>query len=261
MRWLIISLLCLAGCGGNPPRAPSASGQSISWDFESGTFPPTGPTTATHFPAVVLLEESPHFHYGRLTAVPSDCGPSYFTTCPVTRAEWFFDQLTPLIGQSFTYQVDLRLPSSAAAGSNIGPHQLIAWQIFGTVAGSQSVWLGVASGGRWYIANQMQPCANPRCAANDPLFGGPTPIQMIDLGAVVYDQWETFKVIVGFNADTAGTVQVSKNGTSMGIMTNQATMLVSGVPQQVFLDVLDVPGNLGIVDFDNLSMSDVQPPP
>lgn len=77
----------------------------------------------------------------------------------------------------------------------------------------------------------------------------------------MYDQWETFKVIVGFNTDTTGTVQVSKNGTSMGIMTNQATMLVSGVPQQVFLDVLDVPGNLGIVDFDNLSMSDVQPPP
>lgn len=261
MRWLIISLLCLAGCGGDPAPAQSASGQSasgqfISWDFENGTFP-AGPATPTQFPAAVLLEGSPHFHYGRLTAVPADCGPSFFTDCPTTRAEVFFNSLTPVAGEFRTYQFDLRLPSTGAAGNNTGAHTLMAWQVYFKTSPNQSLWIGVTNG-RWYIANPIQPC--PADCITDPLFGGTTPAQVIDLGAVVYDEWESFRVVVLLKSDTTGTVQVSKNGITVGTMTNQATF-VAIEPQELFLNMLDVNGSLGIVDFDNLSMSDVQPQP
>jgi hypothetical protein len=274
MRRLIICLLCLAGCGGASDPAPaqsapmqsapmqsapmqSASGQSMSWDFESGTFPPAGPPTPTQFPTVVLLEGSPHFHYGRLTAVPADCGPSFFTDCPKTRAEVFVNSLIPVAGQFWTYQFDLRMPSSGAAGNNTGAHTLMACQVHFTTPPNRSIWIGVTNG-RWYIANRIQPC--PAECITDPLDGGTNPAQVIDLGAVVYDEWETFRVVVRLETDTTGTVQVSKNGITVGTMTNQATF-VAIEPQEIYMNMLDVNGSLGIVDFDNLSMSTVQPPP
>lgn len=260
MRWLIISLLCLVGCSSGSDPAPLQAAQSISWDFESAAFPHPQ-STPTQFPAVVLLEGSPHFHYGRLTALPSDCGPSYFTSCPTTRAEGLFNEITVADGTTMTFLVDLRLPSSGTGGSNTGTHTLMVGQLFANTAGGRSVWLGVNTSNHWYIANEMQPCSNPGCAAIDPLFGDSTLIQMIDLGAVVYDQWESFSIVVLISTTTAGTVQISKNGTDMGTMTQQATALSVSVAQQVWINVLDPGGNFGIVDFDNLAMTDVQPPP
>jgi hypothetical protein len=239
-------------CGGAGPVS-----HTITWDFETGAFPNPA-TTPTQVPAIVLLEGSPHFHYGRLTASPSDCGTSFFTTCPKTRAEVFFNQLNTTLGETRTYQIDLRMPSSGTGGSNTGTHRNMAWQLFGANGlSSRTIWIGInPANNHWYVANRVQPC-NTNCVQN-PLDDTPANVQLIDLGAVVYDQWETFKIIVKYATDTTGTVQALKNNTNMGTTSNQAT--ISGVePMQVYIDQLDFAGNFGIVDFDNLSMTDVQP--
>ncbi len=249
MRWLIIPLLCLAGCGGGTDPAPPQPAQSISWDFETGTFPhgsvPGGFIYPNMVAPVVLLEGPPHLHFARLTASPPDCGDTFNTTCPRTRAEMWMGGLPDVMGATRTYAFSMRLPSSNPPGQDA-----LLWQTFegDPPNTNRDIWLGVQNG-RVYLANAVQPV--PQTSQTVDLGGIGGISQVVDLGPIVYDQWNTYQVVVLLATDTTGTVTVWKNGVEMGTITGQPTKYFTN-HTDVYLNVVDEGGTLGIVDFDDV---------
>jgi|SRR5215472_639883 len=230
---------------------------TFSWDFETGTYPagsyPGGPMDPNLVPPVVLSEGGNHL--GRLTASPSDCGEAFQTTCPQTRAEAWMSGLPDVIGESRTYTVSVRIPSSGAGGSNTTAHTALVWQVFegDYPISARDIWIGVENG-RLYLANQVRPI--PQTSQTVPLELARDGIaQVVELGALVYDQWNTYIVTVLQSLDPAtGSVSVKKNGVQMGAITGQPTKYYVN-HTDIYLDVVDRNGTLGIADFDNVQIS------
>lgn len=267
MRWLSISLLCLAACGGgtdpaSPPESPPAPSPAppqpaISWDFESGTLPKP-PDNPNNVVRPVVLTEPNGNHFGRLTATPSDCrstGDAVWDPCPRIREQIRYLTVPEVAGETRSYSFKLRLPS---AGQPATGHDVFYWQIIepnatGPNQFQQSFVLGVrdfGAGQRVFLANRVPPCP-----ANCFIFQTDANVEasVLDLGPLVFDQWDTYQIDMTLAVTpTNGTVTVQKNGVVVATLTNQPTMFLVD-SQDVKIDVLDWVGTPGIADFDNLS--------
>ena len=268
MRWLSILLLCLAGCGGGTdPESPSASppapspappsvapqGAPISWDFEARTFP--NRADAPNLVSPVVLKETNGNHYGRLTVSHSDCrtpGDAVWDPCPKIRAQVVVGTIPEVEGETRTFSLTVRIPS---AGQPANGHDSMLWQIIephatGTNQFERSFWIGIhdfGAGDRVYLANRVPPCPG-----NCVVVAGDVPANIIDLGPLTLDQWDTYQIVMTLAVTPSnGTVIVYKNGTVVGTINNQPTMYLVDT-QDTKIDVLDWSGTPGIADFDNV---------
>ena len=253
---LSVLLLCLAGCGGensaSPPAPPKAA--AISWDFEGRSFP-NRPDAPNVVPPVVLTENGNHF--GRLTATPSDCrtpGNAVWDPCPIIREQIRYVTIPEVEGETRTYSFSLRIPS---VGQPATGHDVFYWQIVepnatGANQYHRSFWFGVhdfGAGQRVFLANRVPPCPGDCIIFQT---RGNVPASVIDLGPLVFDQWDTYEIIMTLAVTPKnGTVVVKKNGKVVTKVTNQPTMYLVDT-QEVKIDVLDWSGTQGIADFDNL---------
>ena len=280
MRWLSILLLCLAGCGDgtdsastpeSPPTSPPApsaaspppppQAAAIKSDFEAGTFP-NRPDAPNVVPPVVRKEPNGN-HYGRLTATSSDCrtlDDPVWDACPKIRQQVVIGTIPEVEGETRTFSLALRIPS---AGQPATGHDVFYWQIIephatGANQYERSFWLGVhdfGAGQRVYLANRVPPCPG-----NCVVVAGDAPANIIDLGALTFDQWDTYQITMTLAVTpNNGTVIVSKNGNVVATVTNQPTMYLVDT-QDFKMDVLDWFGTPGIADFDNVWAMSGAPP-
>jgi len=256
MRCLIISLLCLASCGsGTDPAPPPKPAQSLSWDFEAGTFP--NPADQPNLVPPVVLTEINGNHYGRLTGSPSDCSTTDFILwdpCPQIREQVRIWTIPEVEGETRTFSLTVRIPS---AGQPATGHDSMLWQLLEPGPNStRTIWFGIrdfGAGQHFYVANQVPPC--PTGCTYIPVIAKGDYANVVDLGPVVFDQWMTIQLDMTLAATpTNGTLIVRKNGAVVQTISNQpTTWLPTGLTQDVKIDVLDWSGTLGIADFDNLS--------
>ena len=69
LRVLIVVAL---GLWGSP-----AGATKISWDFENGGWPGSGPLCCNAIPTIINATGGNPNHYARLTASPADCGSAF----------------------------------------------------------------------------------------------------------------------------------------------------------------------------------------
>jgi hypothetical protein len=252
LRVLIVVAL---GLWGSP-----AGATKISWDFENGGWPGSGPLCCNAIPTIINATGGNPNHYARLTASPADCGSAFFTTCPRTRAESFIGQLPDVAGDTRTYSIDIRFPSGIQPMTG---HDALIWQSFsnGSTSEHRTTWIGTQNG-RIYIANPVTPVPNTQYTVNlGPIQGPGSTVQAVDLGPLVYDEWHTYRVVV-VQAVTPnpGSVTVYKDNVLIGTMSGQPT-LWSLAETEVFVNYVDGNGVLGVVDFDNASLATPPPAP
>ena len=243
----------------SPPPPPQAA--AISWDFEARTFPnpPDNPSNLVH---PVVLNETNGNHYGRLTVSHSDCrtpGDQVWDPCPKIRQQVVIGTIHGVPGETRTFSLALRIPSGGQPATG---HDSMLWQIIephatGTNQFERSFWIGIhdfGAGERVYLANRVPPCPG-----NCVFVAGDVPANIIDLGPLTFDQWDTYQIVMTLAVTpTNGTVIVRKNGTVVATVTNQPTMYLVDT-QDFKMDVLDWFGTPGIADFDNVwAMSGAQ---
>ena len=194
-------------------------------------------------------------HYGRLTVSSSDCrapGDLVWDPCPKIRQQVVIGTIPEVEGETRTFSLSVRVPS---AGQPATRHDSVLWQIIephatGTNQFERSFWIGIhdfGAGERVYLANRVPPCPG-----NCITVAGDAPANIIDLGPLTFDQWDTYQIVMTLAVTpTNGTVIVKKNGTVVGTINNQPTMYLIDT-QDFKMDVLDWSGTPGIADFDNV---------
>jgi len=215
----------------------ASAGVVLTYNFEDGQIPNSNRLSSNLIPATVLTESNGN-HFLRMTASPEDCGPSFGTTCPRTRAELWIGFAPGTADQTVTYNFSMRIPSSNPAGQNN-----MLWQLFQGYridpAGGRTIWLGSQSG-KLYVANQS----------------GSGGVQRVELGSIQYDRWVNFSLVVYLSADPSlGRVDVYMDGNLIGSITEQATVLFTQYLTDMFLNIVDFNGAAGTADFDNLQIS------
>jgi hypothetical protein len=227
---------------------------TISWDFENGGWP-SGPICCNAVPPVVNATGGNPDHYARLTASPTDCGPTFFTTCPRIRAEAWIGQINDVVGETRTYKIDLRFPSANQA---VTGHDSLVWQMVNPGPNSPELrtsWIGTQNG-RIYIANPIQPVPHTPLEVNLGGIQGPFPtVQALDLGPLVFDEWHTYVIeMVEAMLPNTGTIKAWRDGVPFGTIAGQATIRSVNYTE-IYIDVVSDNGVKGIVDFDNASLA------
>jgi Polysaccharide lyase len=216
--------------------AATSSGIVLSDDFESGVITNADSLMLNKIATAILTEPDGN-HFLRMTATSEDCGPSFFTTCPRTRAELWIGSAPVTMNETVAYSFSLRIPRL----NNLTGQDSLLWQLFQGYRidpnGVRTIWLGIQNG-RLYVANQT---------------GGTT--QKIDLGLVQYDIWVDYSMVVYLRDDSSGRVDVYMNATLIGSIVGQPTILFDQYVTDMFLNVVSFNGVLGSADFDNVQIS------
>ena len=235
-----------------------AEATTISWDFEQSTWPQFGPCCPNAIPSVILTENGNHF--SRLTASTTDCGPSYFTTCPRTRAEVVIGNLTSVEGATRVYSIDIRFPSPAQAPAQApSGHDSLVWQMVNPGGPElRTSWIG-SQNGRVYLGNPIQPVPHTQYEVNLGNIQGPfATVQAIDLGPIDLGVWHTYKIVMIESTNPAvGRLMAYRDGVWIGTLANQATIR-NLTYTEIYIDVVEAQGNMtGVADFDNASLATV----
>jgi hypothetical protein len=233
---VILVLLILVSLQASPLWA----GIRQSFDLENGRVPnggifdPNGDGVYPNLVPAMVLTESNGNHFLRMTASPSDCGLSFATTCPRTRAEIWIGSTPGSDNQSATFSFAMRIPRSNPNG-----HNNLLFQLFqglgDPINSGRTIWIG-SQNGRLFLENGLTHTT-------------------ADLGSINYDQWVKFSVGVYLTTNAPqGRADAYINGALAGSIVGEATEKIAGITN-MYLNVIDFGGVLGIADFDNLQIS------
>jgi hypothetical protein len=176
-----------------------------------------------------------------MTAVPEDCGPNYFTSCPRTRAELLMGHAPDMVNQTVAYSFSMRIPSSNPTGQSNLLVQLFQGYGFDP-NGGKTVWIG-SQNGRLFVQRENW---------QEPGSGQ----VRLDLGPISYDTWVNYSLVVYLSGDpTLGRVDVYIDGRLSGTITGHSTVLSTTQVTDMFLNVIDFNGVKGIADYDNVQIS------
>ena len=205
----------------------------MAYNFEDGQIPNSNRLSSNLIPATVLTESNGN-HFLRMTASPEDCGPSFGTTCPRTRAELWIGFAPGTADQMVTYNFSMRIPSSNSGGRNNLLMQLFQG-LADIVNSGKTIWIG-SQNGRLFLENDLTHTT-------------------ADLGVISYDQWMNFSLVVYLTTNPSqGRADAYRNGALPGSIVGEATEKIADITN-MYLDVIDFGGVLGIADFDNVQIS------
>src|SRR5204862_5405184 len=202
----------------------------VSFDLENGQVPNGGkfdPDGGGVYPNLVratVLTESNGNHFLRMTARPSDCGPSFRTTCPETRAEIWIGSTQGSGNQSATFSFAMRIPSSNPGGQNNLLFQLFQG-LRDPINSGRTIWIG-SQNGRLFLENGLTHTT-------------------ADLGSINYDQWVKFSLVVYLTTNASqGRADAHINGAPAGSIVGEGTEKIAGITN-MYLNVVDSGGVSG----------------
>ncbi len=218
------------------------AGVVVSYDFEEGQIPNPETLMPNLVPTAVLTEGGGN-DYLRETASPSDCGPSYNTVCPQTRAElWIGGWQTGVTSNATVqYNVRMRLPSTNPTSGHSGS---VLWQLFQAAGFSRTIWIGISGSTpeHLHLYNEVATAT-----------GGP--LLDLDLGPITYDTWHTYNIYVYLtDVPAQGRIDVVRDGTLVGSLTGQATVYNASVITDNYVNAVDFAGTLLVVDYDDVQL-------
>ena len=204
------------------------------YDFEDGQIPFADTLMPNSTPTIIRVDPDGN-HFLTMTVSPSDCGPSYNTSCPWNRAELFAGAGPNTDNQIVTYSFSMRIPSFNPAANHLLVQVFQGYRI--TLNYGRTFWLGTSSGGV-FVQNDV---------------GGK---KRVNLGSIQYDTWVNYKLVVYLSTDAnLGRIDVFKDAELMGSITGQATEKTSQYTSDLFFNVVSFDGSPGTVDFDNAQIS------
>ena len=189
----------------------------MAYNFEDGQIPNSNRLSSNLIPATVLTESNGN-HFLRIR----------------TRAELWIGFAPGTADQMVTYNFSMRIPSSNSGGRNNLLMQLFQG-LADIVNSGKTIWIG-SQNGRLFLENDLTHTT-------------------ADLGVISYDQWMNFSLVVYLTTNPSqGRADAYRNGALPGSIVGEATEKIADITN-MYLDVIDFGGVLGIADFDNVQIS------